>query len=302
MKPATERARSIATLGVVALCGAAATAELFAHNSPQRLTSTLWLLALTALLAELLPLLISQRSLRGSSALPYVTALAVAASPLVALLTDVCISLSACALLRVRGSRHSALDAGIANASIAAISCAAASTVMAWIHPLAPIPSAEWALDGLSFFIAYLAVNVLLVTYVKSFGLTTRRHEVLLRTTRFGIVGASMYALIALALCVFIRSGLLILVPLTLLPIIAVRASLVLRARAFEHYYETITALSLMLQRAHPYTHGHLQRVSETAEEVALRLGLNARQARLVREAAVLLDIGKIAVDEAVLD
>jgi putative nucleotidyltransferase with HDIG domain len=70
----------------------------------------------------------------------------------------------------------------------------------------------------------------------------------------------------------------------------------------YEHYYETITALTLMLQRAHPYTHGHLERVAKTAEEVARRLGLSSSRARMVREAAVLHDIGKIAVDEALLD
>jgi putative nucleotidyltransferase with HDIG domain len=70
----------------------------------------------------------------------------------------------------------------------------------------------------------------------------------------------------------------------------------------YEHYYETITALTLMLQRAHPYTHGHLERVARTAEEVARRLGLNSQRARMVREAAVLHDIGKIAVDEQLLD
>jgi putative nucleotidyltransferase with HDIG domain len=70
----------------------------------------------------------------------------------------------------------------------------------------------------------------------------------------------------------------------------------------YEHYYETITALTLMLQRAHPYTHGHLERVARAAEEVAKRLGLSSQRARMVREAAVLHDIGKIAVDEALLD
>jgi putative nucleotidyltransferase with HDIG domain len=74
------------------------------------------------------------------------------------------------------------------------------------------------------------------------------------------------------------------------------------KADLYEHYYETITALNLMLQRAHPYTHAHLERVAHTAEEVARKLGLSSSRARLVREAAVLHDVGKIAVDEEVLD
>ena len=77
-------------------------------------------------------------------------------------------------------------------------------------------------------------------------------------------------------------------VPLTLVPVWALRTGLDYQARMYEHYYETVSALSLMLQRAHPYTHGHLERVAADAEEVAARLGLSPERARLVREAAVL--------------
>ena len=38
------------------------------------------------------------------------------------------------------------------------------------------------------------------------------------------------------------------------------------------------------------------------SEEVAIRLGIPARRAKLLREASVLHDIGKIAVDEEILD
>ena len=57
------------------------------------------------------------------------------------------------------------------------------------------------------------------------------------------------------------------LVPLTLVPVWAIRTALKQKAAYYEQYYETVTALTLMLQRAHPYTHGHLERVSHTAEE-----------------------------------
>ncbi|MEQ1933787.1 MAG: HD domain-containing phosphohydrolase, partial [Fimbriimonadaceae bacterium] len=51
-----------------------------------------------------------------------------------------------------------------------------------------------------------------------------------------------------------------------------------------------------------PYTHRHLARVALASEEVALRLGLGTKRARLVREAAILHDLGKIAIDEDILD
>src|SRR5208282_3347959 len=86
------------------------------------------------------------------------------------------------------------------------------------------------------------------------------------------------------------------------LPLIVLRRVLKLKSQLMEQYYETVTSLTLMLQRAHPYTHGHLERVSRVSEEVAIHLGLSGHRARLVREASVLHDIGKIAVDEAILD
>ena len=50
-----------------------------------------------------------------------------------------------------------------------------------------------------------------------------------------------------------------------------------------------------------PYTEGHLRRIAGYSEQTALGLGLTADQARIVRYAGVLHDIGKIGVRESVL-
>jgi putative two-component system response regulator len=50
-----------------------------------------------------------------------------------------------------------------------------------------------------------------------------------------------------------------------------------------------------------PYTEGHLRRIAGFSEQTARALGLSAAQARVVRYAGVLHDIGKIGVSEAVL-
>lgn len=65
---------------------------------------------------------------------------------------------------------------------------------------------------------------------------------------------------------------------------------------------QTLQALALMLQRAHPYTHAHIERVARIAERTALHLGLAPDRAKMVHEAARLHDVGKIAVDEQILD
>lgn len=66
--------------------------------------------------------------------------------------------------------------------------------------------------------------------------------------------------------------------------------------------HTTLQALALMLQRAHPYTHAHIERVARVAERTALRLGLSPARSQLVHRAARLHDVGKIAIDERVLD
>src|SRR6185436_19362469 len=50
-----------------------------------------------------------------------------------------------------------------------------------------------------------------------------------------------------------------------------------------------------------PYTEGHLRRIAGYSEQTALALGLPAEQARVVRYAGVLHDIGKIGVREELL-
>jgi HD-GYP domain-containing protein (c-di-GMP phosphodiesterase class II) len=101
---------------------------------------------------------------------------------------------------------------------------------------------------------------------------------------------------------VLVREDCLWGLPFALVPLWALRSGLDVQGSTYARYYETIKALTLMLQRAHPYTHGHLERVAEYAEQVALRLGCAPSHARLIREASVMHDLGKIAVDEAVLD
>ena len=108
------------------------------------------------------------------------------------------------------------------------------------------------------------------------------------------------------ALCVALvnTSGLGIwsLLPLAVVPLWSLRTALVYRRRRNEQFEDTVHALLRMLQHAHPYTEGHVDRVGKTAEQVGLKLGLPRTRARALRTAALLHDIGKLAVDEQILD
>jgi len=87
-----------------------------------------------------------------------------------------------------------------------------------------------------------------------------------------------------------------------LVPYLALRQAFVLAARQQELYHQTIRSLGFLVQRAHPYTGGHLQRVSLWARRVAEQLGLPPERCELVYEAALLHDLGKTVLDERILN
>jgi len=87
-----------------------------------------------------------------------------------------------------------------------------------------------------------------------------------------------------------------------LAPYLALRQAFVIGARQQELYHQTIRSLGFLVQRAHPYTGGHLQRVSQWARRVAERLGLPPERCELVYEAALLHDLGKTVLDERILN
>lgn len=115
------------------------------------------------------------------------------------------------------------------------------------------------------------------------------------------LVGALHIAL-SLAGLVLLRDGAVLLTPLMLGPIFALRSLFVARARLDREVDQTVSTLALMLQRAHPYTHRHIERVAAISERVALRLNLGPARAQMVHRAAILHDVGKIAIDEEILD
>jgi len=250
------------------------------------------------MVAEFLPVELPRRGVRITFALPFVAAVAVFIGGFTALLVDLLATTFVSLLLgrglpKVREAKWIA-----ANAAISSISAALAGFVST--SPLLKPGAPEIA--AILYVAAYAAVNLLLVAYIE-WVLTDRAwSENTSAMSGTALLGFALYSAVALLVVVMIREQLFVPLPLTLLPVWALRTGLSYRSRMDRIYYETISALSQMLQRAHPYTHGHLERVSRTAEEVAFRLGLSARRARLVREAAVLHDIGKIAVNEEVLD
>lgn len=69
-----------------------------------------------------------------------------------------------------------------------------------------------------------------------------------------------------------------------------------------QHDRETQQIFLAMLRRSHPYTRGHANRVAEMARNVGRALGLPTPRIRQLEMAAVLHDVGKITINEDILD
>ena len=296
---ATKRERSRAPLAALILLGIlSAGLVLFSFTTSLERTGLLWLLLAMVGLSQLMPVDLSRGSIRVVFALPYVAALGVFFGPGAALGGDLLGLLFGSLISIGRRKEPEGFGRIFANLSVASISVLCGSTLM---HGMASM-TVRQLLWAVAFIGGYGLANLALIT-----GLQARFDKRSWMRSELAGIGlniryVALYALLGLAVTSLVAERLEILVPLSLIPVWALRTSLIYQSKLYENYYGTITALNLMLQRAHPYTHAHLERVAETAEEVAMRLGLNPSRARLVREAAILHDIGKIAVDEEILD
>jgi putative nucleotidyltransferase with HDIG domain len=68
------------------------------------------------------------------------------------------------------------------------------------------------------------------------------------------------------------------------------------------NYVNTLMALNAILEAKHPYTKGHTQRVTLYSTTMAREMGLSNEEIQIMRDGAMLHDIGKIGVSDAILN
>ncbi len=267
-----------------------------------RIGPELAVLAALALLTELWPVSIFRRGLRITFTLPFLVGIVVVSGPIMAVAIDCMISLlAAWAMSRAVTRNLGGLWIGV-NVGVAAL----ASTLAAFAWQFAGSPRLHIDLllfvQVASYVVAYGISNYVLVATIDRIVHRKSIAESLMLHWRPNALTVLLYAFAAIVVAFLASSGFAAWAAMTIIPIAVLRYSLKMQSRYIDQYYDTISALSMMLQRVHPYTLGHLRRVSRVAEDVALRLGLSARRANLVKEAAILHDIGKIGINEAILD
>lgn len=89
---------------------------------------------------------------------------------------------------------------------------------------------------------------------------------------------------------------------LLIIPFFVARQALNLHVTYVNTYRETITALGTYIQHHHLYTKGHLERVADLSERIARQMQLPVQSLMYIKDAGLLHDIGKVGVDEVVLD
>ena len=67
-------------------------------------------------------------------------------------------------------------------------------------------------------------------------------------------------------------------------------------------YYKTINTLTHAIDAKDKYTNGHSYRVADYAEKTARQLSMSLKQIELVKNSAILHDIGKIGISDAIIN
>ena len=87
-----------------------------------------------------------------------------------------------------------------------------------------------------------------------------------------------------------------------IVPVYAMRMAVLTHERTMAAYRQGVELLGRIMQEAHPYTHGHLHRVARWARKIAEEMNLPPSSMQHIEDAAILHDIGKVAVDDRVLN
>ncbi len=74
------------------------------------------------------------------------------------------------------------------------------------------------------------------------------------------------------------------------------------RRKLLNYFYDVVQALVRSLEAKDHYTRGHSERVAVFAEKITRKMGFSKEQAALLKEAAVLHDIGKMGIPESILN
>ncbi len=254
-----------------------------------------------AIISELRPVHFERDGFHLILSMPFLIGLLVIGGPIAFVVAEASICITAILMQYSGQKRKMGLRLITLNLPISLISSCFAVMSYSLVQRISNSPR-EWVFATVIAVAVYEFTNCFSVLLVNSISRKSSVSGEFIRSYKTILAGVIVLIFVALATASLIHEKRVVLLPVLLAPILMLR-KLAKEQMAIDNAgYETMVTLTLMLQRAHPYSHGHLGRVGLIAEEVGQRLGISHRRSRLLREAAVLHDIGKIAIDEKILD
>lgn len=216
----------------------------------------------------------------------------------------------------LRGPGRSPLRA-VFNMSAGGLAISSAGRVFEWILPISPAASApleELLLPVLVLAVSYFTVNswliAIAVAYEQNvFAGTVWRQNFLWLVLNY--LGGASVALVLVSYTTDINiTAVGVIVPLLIVLYLTFRTSWGRIEDANRHvaqvnelYMSTIEALAMAVDAKDQITHGHIRRVQVFAIELAKRLGVaDDQQLKAIATAALLHDMGKLAIPEHILN
>jgi putative nucleotidyltransferase with HDIG domain len=203
------------------------------------------------------------------------------------------------------------------NMAAGTLAISIAGRVFYWMIPVQPaasVPPDQLVLPVLALAVFYFAINSWLIAVAVAYEQATSASKIWRRNFLWLGLNYLGGASVALVLVGYTRNvniaALGVIVPLVLIIYITFRTSWARVEDADRHiaqvnelYLSTIEALAMAVDAKDQITHGHIRRVEVFALELAKRLGVSDdKQLRAIATAALLHDMGKLAIPEHILN
>ena len=216
----------------------------------------------------------------------------------------------------LRGRSRSSLRA-LFNMTAGALAISCAAQLLQWmvpIYPAASAPSDQLLLPVFAVAISYFVINSWLIAIAVAVERSESSIEIWRRHfpwLSLNYIGGASLALILVSYTRNISATAVgIVVPLLVVIYLTFRMSWARLEDANTHvnqlnqlYLSTIETLAMAVDAKDQVTHGHIRRVQVYAVELARRIGVDdSRQIKAIEAAALLHDMGKLAIPEHILN
>ncbi len=294
----TRYVLAIAVLGPLASLGAW---QLIPGSGESLPLALVLVLTVLASLAERFPIHLTHKTHINVSTAVYIAMFLTLPASTACLLILVASALAQ--LLRMTANHELGLSEPLFNTGQTALYTAVAAVAVSMVDINTAL---SWSVGNLNIVAGVVASivlhlgNTLLVAGAAGRHLGTRTIRVWRKTVTMDLIPHAALTLVGFAAAeIGISAPLLI--PTLVIPAVLVHLAVRESVQLTENVHEALAAMVDIVELRDPYTAGHSRRVAQTARLIARELGLTSEEADLIASAGQVHDIGKIAIDPAII-